>query len=207
MLSAAFIKWGSSNKYLQPMIWAEKRKIIYTFENPRFTILKWGLRGSKLCKHVFMMLCFKELHSKVREFNLTFTIVWADSADDKLMIFFSYFSQKLDFDISCQLTPNLHEISKPIFLENQKKHLKMLSSSSWQRGTAESGSSRLSTLVIDVPGDLVWDLLCVQQASYLEGGPLVWMLPLYLHVNKKSNYIYDMSVGSFTQQAKKTIKH
>ena len=28
----------------------------------------------------------------------------------------------------------------------------------------------------------------VQQASYLEGGPLMWMLPLYLHVNQKSDY-------------------
>ena len=64
--------------------------------------------------------------------------------------------------------------------------------SSWQRGIAESGSSRLSTLMIDVPGDLVWDLPCMQQASYLEGGPLMWMLPLYLHVNKKSDYD-DMS--------------
>ena len=58
--------------------------------------------------------------------------------------------------------------------------------SSWQRGIAESGSSRLSTLMIEICGDLVWDLPCVQQASYLEGGPLMWMLPLYLHVNKKS---------------------
>ena len=64
--------------------------------------------------------------------------------------------------------------------------------SSWQRGIADSGSSRLSTLMIDVPGDLVWDLPCVQQASYLEGGPLMWMLPLYLHVNQKSDY--DMKV-------------
>ena len=61
--------------------------------------------------------------------------------------------------------------------------------SSWQRGIAESGSSRLSTLMIDVPGDLAWELPCVQQASYLEGGPLMWMLPLYLHVNQKSDYI------------------
>ena len=60
--------------------------------------------------------------------------------------------------------------------------------SSWQRGIAESGSSRLSTLMIDVPGDLKWDLPCVQQASYLEWGPLMWMLPLYLHVNQKSDY-------------------
>ena len=59
---------------------------------------------------------------------------------------------------------------------------------SWQRGIAESGSSRPSTFMIDIPGDLVWDLPCVQQASYLEGGPLVWMLPLYLHVNQKSDY-------------------
>ena len=42
--------------------------------------------------------------------------------------------------------------------------------------------------MIDVPGDLVWDLPCVQQASYLEGGPLMWMLPLYLQVNQKSDY-------------------
>ena len=52
----------------------------------------------------------------------------------------------------------------------------------------ESGSSRPSTLMIDIPGDLVRDLPCMQQASYLEGGPLVWMLPLYLHVNQKSDY-------------------
>ena len=63
--------------------------------------------------------------------------------------------------------------------------------SSWQRGIAESGSSQLSTLMIDIPGDLEWDLPCVQQASYLEGGPLMWMLPLYLHVNQKSDYDDD----------------
>ena len=27
----------------------------------------------------------------------------------------------------------------------------------------------------------------MQQASYLEGGPLMWMLPLYLHVDQKSD--------------------
>ena len=59
---------------------------------------------------------------------------------------------------------------------------------SWQRGIAESGSSRPSALMIDIPGDLVWDLLCMQQVSYLEGGPLWWMLPLYLHINQKSDY-------------------
>ena len=30
-----------------------------------------------------------------------------------------------------------------------------------------------------------WDLPCMQRASYLEGGPLMWMLPLYLHVYLK----------------------
>ena len=64
---------------------------------------------------------------------------------------------------------------------------------SWQRGIAESGSSQPSTLMIDIPGDLVWDLPCVKQASYLEGGPLVWMLPLYLHVNQKL-WGYDMEL-------------
>ena len=59
--------------------------------------------------------------------------------------------------------------------------------SSWQRGITESGSSQLSTLMIETPGDLVWDLPCVQQASCLEGGPLLWIWPLYLHVNQKSD--------------------
>ena len=36
----------------------------------------------------------------------------------------------------------------------------------------------------------------VQQASYLEGGPLMWMLPLYLHVNQKSDY--DMILLGFS---------
>ena len=34
---------------------------------------------------------------------------------------------------------------------------------------------------------------CVQQASYLEGGPLMWMLPLYLHVNQTFDYDDDMT--------------
>ena len=39
----------------------------------------------------------------------------------------------------------------------------------------------------ETPGDLVWDLPCVQQASCLEVGPLLWIWPLYLHVNQKSD--------------------
>ena len=41
--------------------------------------------------------------------------------------------------------------------------------------------------MIDIPGDLVCDSPCMQQASYQEGGPLMWMLPLHLHVNQKSD--------------------
>ena len=36
------------------------------------------------------------------------------------------------------------------------------------------------------PGDQLWDLLCMQLASYLEGGPLMCMMPLHLHFNKKN---------------------
>ena len=50
--------------------------------------------------------------------------------------------------------------------------------SSWQKGILESGSSRLMTLMIDIPGDLVWDLPCLQQASYLERGQLMWVAPV-----------------------------
>ena len=58
----------------------------------------------------------------------------------------------------------------------------------WQRKTAVSGSSPQLTLKKGAPGDQVWDLLCVQLASYLERGPLMWVMPLHLHVNKKSDY-------------------
>ena len=40
------------------------------------------------------------------------------------------------------------------------------------------------TLKKGAPGDQVGDLLCVQIASYLEGGPL----SLHVHVNQKSDY-------------------
>ena len=46
---------GGSNEYSQSMFRAEIRKIMYTPVNPSFTILKWGLMGSKLYRHVFVM--------------------------------------------------------------------------------------------------------------------------------------------------------
>ena len=47
---------GSSNGYPQFMFLAKVRKIMYTPVNPSFTIQKWGLRGSKLYRHVFVMI-------------------------------------------------------------------------------------------------------------------------------------------------------
>ena len=35
----------------------------------------------------------------------------------------------------------------------------------------------------------------MQQASYLEGAPLLWILPLYLHVNQKSDYDDDSKIA------------
>ena len=35
--------------------WAEIRKIMYTPVNPSFSIWKWGLKGSKLYRYVFVM--------------------------------------------------------------------------------------------------------------------------------------------------------
>ena len=53
----------------------------------------------------------------------------------------------------------------------------------WRKETEMSGSSRQLILKKGAPGDQVWDLLCVQLASYLKRGPLIWMMPLHLHVN------------------------
>ena len=46
---------GGSNEYPQSMFFAEIRKLMYTPVNPGFTIKKWGLRGLKLYRHVFLM--------------------------------------------------------------------------------------------------------------------------------------------------------
>ena len=35
----------------------------------------------------------------------------------------------------------------------------------------------------------------MQQASCLEGGPLLWIWPLYLHVNQKSDDDDDVQIG------------
>ena len=58
----------------------------------------------------------------------------------------------------------------------------------WQRKTSVSGSSPQLTHKKGAPGDQVWDLPCVQLASYLERGPLMWRMLLHLHVNQKSDY-------------------
>ena len=49
---------------------------------------------------------------------LTFTILLANSANHKLMMF--YFLQKTGFDIQCKLSP--HEMSKPFFSEKKKNN-------------------------------------------------------------------------------------
>ena len=56
------------------------------------------------------------------------------------------------------------------------------------------GLQRVEVLMIVIIGDLVWDLPCLQQASYLEGYPLMWILPLYQHVNKKSDDDNKLSI-------------
>ena len=61
--------------------------------------------------------------------SLTFTTLWANSTDDKLMcffffFFFSYFSHKkqdLTFH-ACKVSP-LHEMSNPVSLEKNKKNI------------------------------------------------------------------------------------
>ena len=51
---------GGSNEYPQFMFRAEIKKIMFTPVNPSFMYKKWGLRGLKLYRHVFLMV-----HSKI----------------------------------------------------------------------------------------------------------------------------------------------
>ena len=55
--------------------------------------------------------------------GLTSTTLRASSVVDDLMMV-SYFPQKTGFDISCKLSPNLHEMYKPVFRENKKDNSK-----------------------------------------------------------------------------------
>ena len=41
----------------------------------------------------------------------------------------------------------------------------------------------------------------MQLASYLERGPLMWMMPLHLHVNQKSDYDMMIYVGNERKMA------
>ena len=47
---------GGSNEYPQSIFLSRNKKIMYTPVNPSLTIQKWGLRGSKLYRYVFVML-------------------------------------------------------------------------------------------------------------------------------------------------------
>ena len=67
----------------------------------------------------------------------------------------------------------------------------------WYRMTAVSESSRQLTPKKEAPGDHAWDLPCMQLASYLEGCSLMWMMPLHLHVNKKSDYDLWYMISDF----------
>ena len=60
---------------------------------------------------------------------LIFTSLWANSADDKLMLFFFYFSQKTGFDISCKLC-QWSRIILAIFVKKQIRNNSVLK---WER--------------------------------------------------------------------------
>ena len=63
--------------------------------------------------------------SDLSHYCLTFTALWANTADDKLMIFFHFFPQKIGSDLSCKLSPKVTKyMVKAYFLgtiEGQRK--------------------------------------------------------------------------------------
>ena len=64
--------------------------------------------------------------------------------------------------------------------------------SSWQRGIAESGSSRLSTLMIDVPEDLVWFCHVCSKPAIWKGAHWCGCCPCTCTLIKNPIMIYDM---------------
>ena len=75
--------------------------------------------------HLYIWKKKKNLHHSI---HLAITTLWADSADDKLMIFLFFPENKFwHFLQIVSWGNNLHEISKPIFLEKWEKYFKMSS--------------------------------------------------------------------------------
>ena len=50
-------QWSNSNEYPQSMFFSRNKKNNVYPCKPSFTLLKWGLRGSTLYRHVFVMMC------------------------------------------------------------------------------------------------------------------------------------------------------
>ena len=84
----------------------------------------WYFTGKR--HRVLSLIIVTEIKTTKKLINLT--ALWADSADDKLMIFFS-FSHKIDYDISRRLSPslgeNLLEMAVCFLGNNKKKYFKM----------------------------------------------------------------------------------
>ena len=54
------------------------------------------------------------------QINAKHLVCWVKISADNILKYFLYFPQKIGFDISCKLSPNLHEKSVPIFWEQEK---------------------------------------------------------------------------------------
>ena len=66
---------GGSNEYPQSMFLSRNKKTNVYPVNPSFAIKKWGLRGSKLYRHVFMMNTLSMTEAKLAD-NTDWSFVW-----------------------------------------------------------------------------------------------------------------------------------
>ena len=84
--------------------------------------------------------------------------------------------------------PLTYRLTESLGLGGPKWH-----GSSWQRGIAESGSYQLSALMIDVPGDLVWDLaIACSKPTIWKGAHWCGCCPCTCMLIKNPIMIYDM---------------
>ena len=70
----------------------------------------------------------------------------------------------------------------------------------WKQLT-ERDCSRLSTLMIDIPE--IWCEIChvCSKPAIWKGGPLMWMLLLFLHINKKNLMMMILKLINMTYPA------
>ena len=108
--SFCYIPKGANSIFIRADLFSEQRHFFFYIELSLWSRILFYFRYASIFAMVInVFLCAQKsliclARSVLTSRALTFTTLWANSADDNWW-YFSYFSQKTGFDISCKLSP------------------------------------------------------------------------------------------------------